>query len=86
MVIIFNICGYITIFILTSITLILIGNDLINYFQLECKYPKLAMYINFHLALRKYQLRFYIVSFYFLILLLISVNIFMFSYNYLYIS
>jgi hypothetical protein len=83
MVILFNLCGYIIlILILTSITSLLIGQDLINYFQLEFKYPKLAKYIKFQLTLRKYYLRFYIVYFYVSILILISVNIFMFSYDY----
>jgi len=87
MVILFNICGYIAIFmILTNIILILIGEDLIIYFGLYSKYPKLAKYIQFQLTLRKYLLRFYIVYIYFLILILITVNIFMFSYDYLYIS
>lgn len=85
MVILFNLSGYtILIMIFTSITTILIGQDLINYFQLEFKYPKLAKYIKFQLTLRKYYLRFYIVYFYFSILILISLNIFMFSYDYFY--
>jgi len=63
MVILFNICGYIAIFmILTNIILILIGEDLIIYFGLYSKYPKLAKYIQFQLTLRKYLLRFYIVK------------------------
>ena len=82
MVILFNLCGYsILIMILTSITILLIGDQLIKYFELESKYPKLAKYINFQLTLRQYYLRFYIVSFYFMLLVLISVNIFMFTYN-----
>lgn len=86
-VILLNLCGYIfLIMIMTSITTLLIGGELINYFQLESKYPKLAKYIKFQLTLRKYSLRFYIVEFYFSILILISVNIFMFSYSYFYFS
>lgn len=61
---------------MTSIITILIGQELIKYFELESKYPKLAKYINFQLTLRQYYLRFYIVSFYFMLLVLISVNIF----------
>jgi hypothetical protein len=86
MVILFNLFGYmLLIMVLTSITILLIGDDLIRYFQLESKYPKLAKYIKFQLTVRKYQLKFLIVYFYFLILGLVSVNIFMFSYDCLYI-
>jgi plasmid maintenance system killer protein len=85
LVIVFNLCGYtILIMLMTSITTIIIGQDLINYFQLESKYPKIATYIRFQLTLRKYYLRFYIVYFYFIFLILISVNIFMFTYNFIY--
>ena len=85
MVILFNLSGYTMLFLLmTSITLMIIGQDLINYFELEFKYPKLAKYIHFQLKLREFYLRFYIVYFFILILILISANIFMFSYEYLY--
>jgi len=65
----------------TTITFLLIGDQLINYFELESKYPKFAKYIHFKLTLRKYYLRFYIFSFYLTLIVLISVNIFMFTYN-----
>ena len=82
LVILFNLCGYSILFMLfTTITFLLIGDQLINYFELESKYPKLAKYIHFQLTLRKYYLRFYIVSFYLTLIVLISVNIFMFTYN-----
>jgi hypothetical protein len=67
---------------LTSITTILIGDEIIKNFKLEIKYPKLAKYIKFKQTLNKYYLRIYIVLFYILLLLLISVNIFMFSLEY----
>lgn len=82
-VILFNLCGYtILVMVVTSITLMIIGQDLINYYQLEFKYPKLAEYINLQLTLRQYYLKFYIVYFYFLVLVLISCNVFMFTYDY----
>jgi hypothetical protein len=83
MVIVFNIIGYISLLItLSSITYILLGDQIINILKLESKYPKLAKYIKFKQTLNKYYLRFYIILFYILILLLISVNIFMFSFEY----
>jgi hypothetical protein len=83
MVIVFNIIGYTSLLItLTSITYILLGDQIINLLKLESKYPKLAKYIKFKQTLNKYYLRFYIALFYILILLLISVNIFMFSFEY----
>jgi hypothetical protein len=83
MVIVFNIIGYISLLItLSSITSILLGDQIINLLKLESKYPKLAKYIKFKQTLNKYYLRFYIILFYILILLLISVNIFMFSFEY----
>jgi hypothetical protein len=85
MVILFNILGYIGLFLLLiTITLISIGEDLIIYYDLQSKYPRLAKYINIFITLRKYQFRIYIIYFYFLILTLLSVNIFMFFYNYFY--
>jgi len=69
---------------MTSITTIVIGQDLINYFELESKYPKLATYIHFQLKLRKYYLMFYIAYFYLMFLILICVNIFMFSIDFIF--
>jgi tetratricopeptide (TPR) repeat protein len=83
MVIVFNISGYIMLlFTLTSITTLLIGDQLIIFFKVESKYPKLAKYIKLKQTLNKHYLRFYIVLFYILLLLLISINIFMFSLEY----
>jgi hypothetical protein len=85
LVIIFNLSGYMMLIsILTSITLILVGNNLIDYFKLESKYPKLTAFISLKIKGRKYQLNFYIVQLYFVLLILISLNIFMFSYDYFY--
>jgi hypothetical protein len=67
--------------IFTSISTLLIGDKLINYFELEIKYPKLATYIKFQITMRKYSLRFYIVFLYLLLLLLISFNVVMFVVN-----
>lgn len=70
LVIIFNLSGYLyIIMLLTTITILLIGNDLIQYYQLELKYPKLANYIKFQLRLRNYYLKFYILYLYFVILI-----------------
>jgi hypothetical protein len=83
MVIVFNLLGYIMLlFTLTSITTLLIGDQLIKNFKLDTNYPKLAKYIKLKQTLNKYYLRFYIVLFYILLLLLISINIFMFSFEY----
>jgi hypothetical protein len=79
MVIVFNIIGYcMLLMIFTSITTLLIGDQLINFFKLETKYPKIAKYIKFKQTLNKYYLRFYIVLLYTLLLILIFVNIFFF--------
>jgi ASC-1-like (ASCH) protein len=70
LVIVFNIIGYITLlFTLISITSILIGDQLINIFKLEAKFPKLAKYIKFKQTLSKYSLRFNIVYLYIIIFL-----------------
>ena len=83
LVILFNLSGYVLLFmIFTSITILLIGNDLINYYQLEFKFPKLAKYIQFQLRLRNLYLKLYILYLYFVILIFFSINIFMFFYNY----
>ena len=85
MVIVFNILGYIMLlFTLTSITTLLIGDQLIKILELEIKYPSLANYIKLKQTLNKHYLRFYIVLFYILLFLLISVNIFMFFFEYFY--
>jgi len=84
LVILFNLSGYILLFmIFTTIAILLIGNDLINYYELEWKFPKLARYIQFQLKLRKFYLKFYILYLYFVILVFFSLNIFMFLYDYL---
>ena len=83
MVIVFNILGYIMLLItLTSITTLLIGDQLINILKLEIRYPKLAKYIKLKQTINKHYLRFYIALFYILLLLLIFINIYMFSLEY----
>jgi hypothetical protein len=55
LVIVFNLSGYIMLFFtVTSITTILIGDQLINIFKLEIRYPKLAKYIKFKQTLNKH--------------------------------
>jgi len=84
MVIIINLLGYIVLTqILITITSVLIGDNLINLFKLDTKYPKLAKYIRFKQTIKRYKLNFYILNLYLVIILLVTVNIFMFTYEYL---
>jgi intracellular sulfur oxidation DsrE/DsrF family protein len=84
LVIVFNIMGYTMLLsTLNSITIILLGDQIINWLNLEIKYPKLAKFIKFKQILNKHSLRFNIVFFYLLILSLISINLYMFLYDYL---
>ena len=98
LVILFNLIGYVSLtMIMTSITILLIGDHLIKIFNLETKYPKLADYIKYKQTINRIYLSFYI-SFFFtliidhwsliidhwsLITVLITINIFMFTYDYL---
>jgi hypothetical protein len=84
LVMVFNIMGYIMLLsTLNSITIILLGDQIINWLKLEIKYPKLAKFIKFKQILNKHSLRFNIVLFYILILSLIAINFHMFLYDYL---
>jgi hypothetical protein len=84
LVIVFNLAGYTMLLsTLNSITIILLGDQIINWLKLEIKYPKLAKFIKFKQILNKHSLRFNIVLFYILILSLISINLYMFLYDYL---
>jgi len=84
LVIVFNISGYTMLLsTLNSITIILLGDQIINWLKLEIKYPKLAKFIKFKQILNKHSLRFNIVLFYIFILSLISINLYMFLYDYL---
>jgi hypothetical protein len=84
LVIVFNLSGYTMLLsTLNSITIILLGDKIINWLKLEIKYPKLAKFIKFKQILNKHSLRFNIVLFYILILSLISINLYMFLYDYL---
>jgi len=83
MVILFNLIGYSSLFFtVTSITTLLIGEQLINSFKLEIRFPKLAKYIKLKQTLNKHYLRFYIALFYIELFLLVSINIYMFSLKY----
>lgn len=83
LVILFNLTGYVSlIMIMTNITTLLIGDQLINYFKLETKYPKIAFYIKYKQTINKLYFNFYISYFYSLIILIIFVNIFMFTFDY----
>jgi hypothetical protein len=83
LVIVFNISGYTMLLsTLNSITIILLGDQIINWLKLEIKYPKLAKFIKFKQILNKHSLRFNIVLFYIFILSLISINLYMFLYDY----
>jgi len=83
MVIVFNLIGYSSLLItVTSITTLLIGDQLINSLKLEIRFPKLAKYIKLKQTLNKHYLRFYIVLFYIQLFLLISINIYMFFIEY----
>lgn len=85
LVIVFNLSGYTMLLsTLNSITIILLGDKIINWLKLEIKYPKLAKFIKFKQILNKHSLRFNIVLFYILILSLISINLYMFLYDYLF--
>ena len=84
MVIVFNLSGYTMLLsTLNSITIILLGDQIINWLKLDIKYPKLAKLIKFKQILNKHSLRFNIVLFYILILSLTSINLYMFLYDYL---
>jgi hypothetical protein len=83
MVIVFNLIGYSSLLInVTSITTLLIGDQLINSLKLEIRYPKFAKYIKLKQTLNKHYLRFYIALFYIQLFLLISINIWMFFIEY----
>ncbi len=84
LVMVFNITGYTMLLsTLNTITIILLGDQIINWLKLEIKYPKLAKFIKFKQILNKHSLRFNIVLFYILILSLIAINVHMFLYDYL---
>ena len=78
-----NIWGLVIILmILNSITILLLGDQLIKIFKLKTRYPKLADYIKYKQTINQYYLSFYIVFFYFVIIFIVCVNIFMFISEY----
>ena len=61
LVILLNLIGYVSLtMIMTSITILLIGDHLIKNFNLETKYPKLADYIKYKQTINRIYLSFYI--------------------------
>lgn len=84
LVILFNLIGYVSLTMtMTTITTLLIGDHLINYFKLQTRYPKLADYIKYKQTINRLYLGFYLGYFFFLIIVLITINIIMFTYDYL---
>lgn len=83
LVALFNIFGYIMILsTITSLSILLIGEYLIEKFNLDTKYPKLSIYIRMKQKLNKHYLMFYIIILYLLVLLLIICNVYMLVLKY----
>lgn len=78
-----NLLGFLMIFGgMTSITSILFGEYILNYFKLESKWPKLAKYIKLKQKVNKYYLIFNFFMVYLIIFAFVIINLFMFlSYN-----
>ena len=82
-VIIFNLTGiYMLLITFINITILLIGDNLIERFNLEVKFPKLAKYILIKKKLNTNLLKIYILSFYVIILILVLSNLYMFFIKY----
>nr|YP_025891.1 plasmid hypothetical protein 3 [Moniliophthora perniciosa]AAQ74290.1 plasmid hypothetical protein 3 [Moniliophthora perniciosa] len=82
-VIIFNLIGYSMVFsTLTNLVILIIGDKIIENFNLDIKFPKIARFIKVRKELNKKLLNFYILSFYVLILLLVLANLYMFFLKY----
>ena len=83
LVAIFNLIGYGTLLsILISISIILLGDYLIDKLKLDIKYPKFAKYIKIKQSLNKHYLMLYFVLFYFIIIIFIIGNIYMLLLKY----
>ena len=63
---------------MTTITLILFGEYIINLFKLEEKYPKLAKYINLRKTFNRYYLIVNIIMIYLITTVFIGINLYMF--------
>ncbi len=75
-----NIFGfYLLLTTLYSMGIIYIGNNLIDKWELEKKYPKLSKYIQYKNKVNKYTMRFYFISLFVTVLIWLCLNIYMFS-------
>ena len=73
-----NTMGFIMVFGgMVTVTSILFGQYLIDYFNLEKRYPKLARYLKLKQTLNKYYLIFNIIYIYLILILFIVLNTFM---------
>ena len=63
---------------LNSLVSAYFGNKIIQYFELDKKYPRLAKYIEYKKKVDKFYLIYNIIFIYVIIGLLVSVNIYMF--------
>ena len=63
---------------LVSITFILFGDYLINYFKLEERFPKLAKYIQLRQKIQRYTLIFHMFMVYLILIVFIIINAYMF--------
>jgi hypothetical protein len=78
-----NIFGYIMIlFTLFSITVVLIGDYLIDNFKLEIRFPKLSKLIRIKQTLNKHSLFFNIIIFYIIVIIFIIINIYILLLKY----
>ena len=74
-----NIFGYFLLLTtLYNMAIIQIGNNLINKWNLEKKYPKLSKYIQYKTKINKYSMRFHFISIFIIALIWLSINIYMF--------
>lgn len=68
--------------LLTSISILLIGDYIIEKCSLDTKWPKIARYIKMKIMLNKYYLIFYIILFFVLLIVCIFINIYMLMLKY----
>ena len=77
-VIVYNlICFSAILMTISSLSLIFVGDYLIENLKLEIKYPKLAKYIQFKKRMNQHYLMFYVVSFFVIVILSIIGNLVM---------
>jgi hypothetical protein len=76
-----NVLGLILIIVLiTSLSGALLANEIINFFNLEKKFPKLKIILDLRIKFQKYYLLSNIIQIYFACIILIAVDIFAFIY------